>query len=247
MGSGGERRRRCRKEVGAGREDAAGLEVTVLPPPGFGVPGDAAGAAPRRVLPKDLAFPPAPAPWRPEPGPAVAARSPRDATQQRQALLGRRGRGRGRARGSAAPPGRPRASWGTPAPGSHALHARARLPGVQAHSGAASFGGRGAPAWPGYPSRSHQPASATARPQRTPRADRARMTVDGARRAPRLTAGTQCASGGQDAAILPSVLGEVRARLRSRPAPPSGLERGCRGRPHSIPPHGREERRDRGL
>lgn len=163
--------RRCRKEVGAGREDSAGLAVTVSPPPGVGVPGDAAGAAPRRVLPQDLAFPPAPAPWRPEPGPAVAARGPRDATQQRQALLGRRGRGRGRARGSAAPPGRPRASWGTPAPGSHALHARARLPGVQAHPGAASFRGRGAPAWPGHSGRSHQPASAAAWTHRTPRAD----------------------------------------------------------------------------
>lgn len=73
------------------------------------------------------------------------------------------------------------------------------------------------------------------------------MTVDGSGRAPRLTAGTHCAPGGQDATILPSVPGEVRAQFRSRPAPPSGLERGCRGRPHSIPPHGREERRDRGL
>lgn len=73
------------------------------------------------------------------------------------------------------------------------------------------------------------------------------MTMDGAGRAPQLTAGTQCAPDGQEAAILPSVPGEFRARLRSRPASPSGLERGCRGRPHSIPRRGREERRDRGL
>lgn len=243
MGGRGE----VQKGDGNREQGAACPAVTVPPPPGVGVPGDAAGAASRRVLPQDLAFPPAPAPGRPESGPAVAARGPRDATQQRQALLGRRGRGRGRARGSAAPPGRSGASRGAPARGSHALHARARLPRVQAHPGAAGFGDRGPPTWPGHPSRSHQPAPTAARPHWTPRADRARMTVDGAGHTPQLTSGTRCAPGGQEAAILPSVPGEFRAQLRSRPAPPSELERGCRRHPHSIPHRGREERRDRGL
>lgn len=64
------------KGDGGGKEGASCPAVTVPPPPGVGVPGDAAGAAPRRVLPQDLAFPPAPAPGRPESGPAVAARGP---------------------------------------------------------------------------------------------------------------------------------------------------------------------------
>lgn len=37
------------------------------------------------------------------------------------------------------------------------------------------------------------------------------------------------------------------ARLRNLPAPPSGLARGCRGRPHSVPHCEQEERRNRGL
>ncbi|XP_051692428.1 glutamate receptor ionotropic, kainate 5 isoform X2 [Oryctolagus cuniculus] len=163
---------------------------------GVRLPGDAAGAAPRRVLPQDVAFSPAPAPGRREPGPAVAARRPRDAAQQRQALLGRRGRRRGRrARGPAAPPGRPGAARRRAPARAHALHPRARLPGVPAHTGAAGLGGRGAPAGPGRPHRGHQPAPAAAWPCRPPRAGRARVTTGGAGPAPGLSAGRRPAPG----------------------------------------------------
>lgn len=163
------------------------------PPAGVCVPGDAAGAAARGVLPQDVAFSPPPAPGRPEPGPAVAACSPGDAPQQRQALFSRRGWGRGqRARGAPAPPGRPGAAWRGPAPRPHPLHPRARLPGMPAHPGAAGLGGRRAPAWPGCPRRGHQPAAAATWP---PRAGRTRVTTGRAGRAPGLTTGMGPAPG----------------------------------------------------
>lgn len=145
--------------------------MTPSPPAGVRVPGDAAGAATRRVLPQDVSFPPAPAPGGPDSGAALAARCPRDAPQQRQALLGRRGRGRGRrARGPSAPPGRPWAARRGPAARLYPLHPRARLPGVPAHPGAADVRERRAPAWSGSPCRGRQSAPAATRPARDRRA-----------------------------------------------------------------------------